>query len=267
MHSCVYQGFVRHRRFQPIARQFTYRLTYLYLDLAELPGLLRQLPLLSDRRLAWASVYRPDHLGDPQQSLEAAVRQQVQQSTARDLVGPIRLLTLWRCFGYYFSPINLYFCYSDDDSSQVEAIVAEVNNTPWREQHCYVLWSGNQTTDRRLAFHHAKEFHVSPFFGLDLEYDWRITPPAEQLVIHLETWRQDERVFDATLSLRRRELSRQRWLTTTVSHPLVPFRVLSAIYYEAFRLWIRKCPFYPHPRTQVAPSSEETPSRPRSMRP
>ena len=215
MHSCVYQGFVRHRRFQPLVRHFSYRLTYLYLDLSEFGDLLQRLPLFSDRRLAWASVYRPDHMGAEHDSLDAAVRHFVRKTTDTSAAGPIRLLTLWRCLGAYFSPINLYFCFADADSNQVESIVAEVNNTPWGEQHCYVLWSGNRTGARHLAFQHPKEFHVSPFMDLDLSYRWQILPPAERLAVHLGTWRKDERLFDATLSLRRRDLNLRSWLATT----------------------------------------------------
>ena len=247
MHSCFYQGFVRHRRFQPIARQFAYKLTYLYLDLAELPRLIRELPLFSDRRWAWASCYRPDHLGPLQQPLDTAVRECVQRVTGQWLQGPVRMLTQWRCLGYYFSPLNLYFVYADDQTAQVEAIVAEVNNTPWREQHCYVLWAGNRTNTRHLAYEHDKQFHVSPFMELDLQYRWRIAPPADHLVVHLATLRGSARLFDATLSLQRRDLNTRRWLATTARFPLVPFQILAGIYYEAFQLWMRKCPFYPHP--------------------
>ncbi len=247
MHSCVYHGSVRHRRFQPLVRQFSYRLTYLYLDLSELDELRQRLPLFSDRRFAWASMYRPDHLGAEIDSLDDAVRQFVRRTTDTPATGPIRLLTLWRCLGAYFSPINLYFCFAEDRSNQVESIVAEVNNTPWGEQHCYVLWSGNRIGLRHLAFQHPKEFHVSPFMDLDLLYRWQILPPSHRLAVHLGTWREDERLFDATLSLRRRELNSRNWLATTARQPIVPMRILAAIYYEAFQLWIRKCPFFPHP--------------------
>jgi DUF1365 family protein len=180
--------------------------------------------------------------------------------------GPIRLLTQWRCLGYYFSPLNLYFCYSDRDTCQVEAIIAEVNNTPWREQHCYVLWSGNRTTQRGLAFQHDKDFHVSPFMDLDLQYHWRIAAPTERLAVQLGTWCHDRRLFDAMLSLRRYELNERSWLSMTARHPLVPFRVLAAIYYEAFQLWIRKCPFYPHPRTQTPPKDMTSASKAPNIR-
>ena len=254
MQSCLYQGFVRHRRFQPVVRQFSYWLAYLYLDLDELPQLLQRLPLLSDRRFAWASCYRPDHLGAREQPLDVAARDCVQQVTQQRPRGPIRLLTQWRCWGYYFSPLNLYFCYSDQDTSQIEAIVAEVNNTPWRQQHCYVLWSGNRTARQRLAFQHDKAFHVSPFLDLNLQYHWQIAAPAKRLVVHLATRCHDQRLFDATMSLQRYELNTHSWLAMTIRHPLVPFRVLAAIYYEAFQLWRRKCPYYAHPQSRPLPN-------------
>jgi DUF1365 family protein len=257
MDSCIYRGHVRHRRFERVNREFRYPIRFLYVDLAELPHIAAQLPCFSLRRRALASVCRADHLGDPQVDLATAVRQFAASESGRLLDGPVRLLTLWRSFGFYFSPVNFFFLFDAD--GQVDAIVAEVTNTPWRERHCYVLGAHNQTAPGRCGFRHAKVFHVSPFLDLDLEYRWRLTHPGSSLTIHLEAWRADKCQLDATLTLERRELTTAAWLGTLVRYPLVPARVLAGIYWEALRLWIHKAPFYPHPSTHL-PSRGEPPS-------
>lgn len=247
MHSCIYDGYVRHRRFQPLRRDFQYRIAFLFLDLAELDQVLEDLCLLGGRRFSLASIFRPDHLGRRADCLDTAVRDVVADQTGTRPSGPIRMLTQWRTLGFYFSPINLFFCY--DDEEQVQTVVAEVNNTPWREQHIYVLWSGNQSDDRGLAYRHAKAFHVSPYMDMNLEYDWRLSPPAERFAVHLETLRDTTCILDASMKLRRQELTNRTWLTTLMRFPLPAARILTAIYYEALRLWLKNCPYYPHPKT------------------
>ncbi len=281
MQSCLYTGHVRHRRFESLGstsssaadvprelglenrisanplrgragrrlvkHEFRYSMAYLYLDLDELADVVSQLPLLS-RRAAWSvsAICREDHLGDPQLDLATAVRAEVYGQTGLRTEGPIRMLTVWRSWGWFFSPVSFFFCFAPGNSG-IDAIVAEVNNTPWRERHCYVLWSGNQVDATRLAFEHAKDFHVSPFLEMDLRYRWHLTPPSESLTIHLAACRGEADQLDATLTLRRQPLSTWNWLRCVVRYPLVPMRILTAIHYEALRLWIKKAPFFPHP--------------------
>ena len=160
MHSCIYEGLVTHSRFQPLRHRFQYRLYMLYLDLDELPGLVGPGRLISDRRFAHRSFLAADHLsGD--RSLAAQLRQWIGEQSGQLPTGKIRLLTQLRYFGYYFSPLNLFYVFDSADQ-QVECVVAEVNNTPWGERHCYLLWQGNRTDDNRLRFSHRKQLHVSP---------------------------------------------------------------------------------------------------------
>jgi DUF1365 family protein len=156
------------------------------------------------------------------------------------------MLSQWRTFGYFFSPVNFFFCF-DPTGVQVESVVAEVNNTPWGEQHCYVLWQGNRVFDGKLSFSCKKEFHVSPFMALDLNYRWSVTDPSDALTIHIQAMRDENRELDSTLRLRRYELSAGRWLLNVARYPLIPPRILAGVYFEALRLWLKKAPYYPHP--------------------
>jgi DUF1365 family protein len=231
-----------------VEHAFRYGLYLVYLDLDELPMLLEGGYGLSRAAFAPASFRRADHLGDPQVPLADAVRELVHERTGWRLAGPIRLLTLLRNWGYYFNPLSLYYCFSSG-TQEVEAVVAEVSNTPWRERHWYVLWQGNRSgAPSQLKFRHPKEFHVSPFLDLDFVYQWHLSAPREQLNVSLATLRGEERVFDASFSLKRRELTRGNMLRTLARFPWMTARVVQAIYWQAFRLWRKKCPFYPHPK-------------------
>jgi hypothetical protein len=246
MHSAIYRGSVRHRRFAPRAHRFRYRLFMMYLDLAELDDVFRGRWLWSTRRLALARFHRADHLGDPHVPLDRAVRDLVERDIGRRPTGPIRLLTHLRYFGYGFNPVSFYYCFDASDT-RVETIVAEVNNTPWGEQHCYVLSAArNEGTVRHQRYRFAKDFHVSPFMPMDIGYDWRFSPPDESLNVHMRLNR-DAKVFDATLALERAPLTGINLARILIAFPLMTLTVIAAIHWEALKLWLKRVPFHAHP--------------------
>ena len=118
----------------------------------------------------------------------------------------MRLLTTLRTLGHNFNPVSFYYCFAPD-SERVEAVVAQVTNTPWGETHAYVLdRSGSETV---MSDSMDKVFHVSPFIGMDNHYDWRVTEPNGQLLVHIDEHdTEGNEVFDVTLSLERSELTR-----------------------------------------------------------
>jgi DUF1365 family protein len=253
MKSCIYEGWVRHRRSSPVEHHFRYSMFQLYLDLSELDDVFRGRWFWSTRRFAPAWFRRADHLGDPAESLDSAVRRLVEQATGVAPAGPIRLLTHLRYFGYCMNPVSFYYCFDEADS-RVDCIVAEVHNTPWGERHCYVLSErDNQADGPAKLFPFRKQFHVSPFMAMDLDYQWRFTEPGRTLSVHMESFRHAARLFDATLTLDRRPISGAGLARLLVAYPLMSFKVIGAIYWQALKLWWKRCPFHPHPRHGAAP--------------
>ena len=233
MHSSLYVGQVRHRRFRPTAHAFEYRLFMLYLDLGELPTLFTHLWLWSYQRRNIAWFRRADHLGDPQVPLDTAVRDTVERAGVQRPDGPIRLLTHLRYFGYGFNPVSFYFCF-DRRGERVATIVAEVTNTPWQEQHCYVLHGSDcEQRGRGKRYQLDKRFHVSPFMDMDIRYDWRFSHPGERLAVHMENHKQLHKLFDATLSLQRRPINSVNLASALLRFPLMTARITVAIYYQA----------------------------------
>ncbi len=249
MHSAVYEGWVRHRRFPPRPHAFTYRLCLLWLDLAELERVFAGRWFWSVGRPNLASLRREDYLGDPALPLDEAVRREVESATGRRPEGPIRLLTHPRYFGYVFNPLSLYYCYAEGGEA-IEAIVAEVTNTPWKERHRYVLpTASNLGTADKLRFRTPKALHVSPFLPMDLEYAWRLTRPGGRLLVHLEDWAGGDKLFDATLNLARRPLDGASLARALWRYPFMTGQVILGIHWQALRLWLKGVPVHDHPES------------------
>jgi uncharacterized protein len=242
MNSCLYSGTLRHRRFSPRAHQFRYRLFMAFLDLRELDEVFRGRWLWSTRGPALAWLKRADYLGSTDMTLDEAVRRLVALETGVRPEGPIRLLTHLRMFGHCFNPVSFYYCY-DPSGTCVENMVVEITNTPWKERHTYVL----PVRDRELKFRFGKAFHVSPFMPMALQYDWRFNTPAESLSVHMENHDEHGKLFDATLALERREIDSATLAGALLRFPFMTVQVVAAIYWQAFKLWARRTPFYAHP--------------------
>lgn len=244
MNSCLYEGWVRHRRRSPKVNKFRYRMFQVYLDLGELDEVFRGRRLWSTRRSAPAWFRRADHFGDPDTPLDETVRDLVEERTSSRPQGPIRLLAHLRYFGYVMNPVSFYYCFDPADQ-RVEVIVAEVSNTPWGERYCYVL---NARDVGRKRFEFAKQFHVSPFMDMAQSYRWRFSEPGDSLAVHMENIENGEVVFDATMQLERTEMTAASLARVLAQYPLMTVKVVGAIYWQALKLWWKGCRFYPHPK-------------------
>ena len=247
MASAVYEGRVRHRRHMPRPHAFDYRIAQLYLDLDELEHVFARRWLWSTTRGNVAEFRRNDYLGPTALSLSEAVRARIYTATGLRSDGPIRLLTHLRYFGYVFNPVSFYYCYAEDGET-LEHIVAEITNTPWRERHAYVLTTRSaQQQGRAWHWEFDKAFHVSPFLPMQRDYRWTFTAPGEDLHVHMAVRHGPDVEFDATLALRRRALDGRALARVLWRYPLMTAQVITAIHWQALRLWLKRTPVHDHP--------------------
>lgn len=253
MHSRIYRGQVTHRRFGDVHNAFSYELFMVYIDLAELPALFDRFWLWSARRPALAWFRRADYLGDPSQLLADSVRDRIKQELGWAPAGPVRMLTHLRYFGHNFNPVTFYYCHEHTDGP-LSVIVAEITNTPWQERHSYVLpitpGAAAAAPASPYRFEFDKQFHVSPFMPMTLQYRWRFNEPDKRLQVYMENLRDGQRVFDASLSLQAEPISSGVLARCLLGFPFMTVRVVVQIYWQALRLLLKKAPFQPHPATK-----------------
>jgi len=245
MRSAIYQGRVWHQRQGAVAHGFAYDVSYLYLDLDELPALI-EAEVLSDRRFGLVTYRRSDYLGDPATPLAEAVhevlrRHGIQQPCRIAMLGFVRTL------GYVFNPVVFYYC-CDRVSDALVAVVAEINNTPWNERFCYV--ASQPQPGGGVAAEMDKQFHVSPFFAMDQRYAWRFDRPGERLGVEMINLERGEQVFRVGLQLARQPLNAAGLARHRRHQPLASLGAHAAIYLQAARLLAKRVPFFSHPKSQ-----------------
>ena len=216
-----------------------------FVELESLDTLTSKLPLWSAKRWAPARFMRKDFLGDERTPLVDAVRQRIHEETGCRQTGPIYLLANWRYFGYQNNPIAVYYCY-DANGEHLQYVVAEVTNTPWGERHSYVLEAPD--ADQPLATEFKKALHVSPFNPMNMIYRWYSNAPGDDLNIQIALFEDDQRIFDAVLSLSAEPLTARSARRAILAYPFMTIKVVAGIYWEALRLFLKGVSLHAHPK-------------------
>ena len=215
----IYKGQINHTRYTPFKHFFTYSLFMVYFDINKIGDILNRSFLWGVNKPAIVSLYRKDYHGDPSKSLDQAVRDTIAEKTGKEIKGPIRILTHLRYFGFCFNPVTFYYCFDELDS-KLEMIMAEVTNTPWNERYSYFIDNKTNIKSKvNLTAELEKKLHVSPFWGMDHQYEWLFTEPDKTLAVNMKNFKSKIKVFDATLSMKREKLTTKALIFSILRFP------------------------------------------------
>lgn len=274
--SAIYTGFIRHRRFEPVDNNFNYPIFMMYLDLDEVAELFSSKWYCSFDRFNLVSFKRKDYYNPEENNLKQSVIQRVCAYYKEHQVEPpciefVRMLGHVRYLGFNFNPVVFYYCFNK--KNQLTAILSEITNTPWGERHAYVhpidghkqfeqgdmdvTHYKNNSDNHKFKFEFKKKFHVSPFNPMNMDYRWVFSEPKMDLHVHMDNFIQNiegNKHFDATLVLKKQSFMK-KLSSILIQQPFITVKVMWGIYWQAFKLWVKRSPFYDHPSEKVKTKS------------
>ena len=232
--SSIYNGVVIHKRFKPKVHFFRYSVFSLLLDITEFNLLDKDLKIFSYNKFNIISFYDEDHGPRDGTSVKDWVIKNLKYNNIKTKNIQIKLLCYPRIFGYVFNPLSVFFIYNKD--SELISIFYEVKNT-FGEQHTYIF----KTKKNENPIQHMckKKFHVSPFIEMDCTYFFRILKPNNKISLIIDQHDKDGKILYASQDGIRSELNNKNLIKSYLKHPLMTFKIILAIHYEAFKLWAK----------------------------
>ena len=237
----LYVGHTSHVRFKPQPHKFRYGVFQLLIDLDRLDEAFAGLRTLSLRRFGLFSFDARDHGARDGQPLRAWVEAQLAAGKVKASAAQIRLLCFPRILGFVFNPLSIFFI--NDAKGRLEAVIYEVNNT-FGQTHAYVMPATGDGDQRQEA---DKAFYVSPFYGVEGGYRFRLSPPAKTFDLVICKQVAGETDFVATLNAERRPLTDGALMRLFFAMPLMTLGVVAAIHWQALRLWFKGASFHSRP--------------------
>ena len=250
MKSSLYFGEVRHHRRIPKKHAFCYKVFMVHLFTDEINKVFKKNIFWSANRKNLSSFNRKDYHKPEEDDLAKAVRKTMSDQLGEPVRGPVSIITHLRTFGYCFNPVSFYYCW-DEDKKTPHTLMAEITNTPWHERYakCFKL---DQLKDQTTTHEFKKEFHVSPFIGMDINYDWRFKGPAEHFKVDMMLKEKDQLFFTAHLNMKHKPFNSFNMNWALTRFPLLTFRITFGIYWHALLLRLKGCRFYPHPKNSLS---------------
>ena len=232
--SKIYTGKVIHKRFKPKEHYFKYNVFSLLIDLNELEEINKYIKFFSYNKFNIISFYDKDHGDRDGSSIKLWVKKNLRNIGIMTEDISIKLLCYPRIFGYVFNPLSTYFIYNKH--SELISIFYEVKNT-FGEQHTYIFKAQDEKTVQNKC---KKKFYVSPFIEMDCEYHFKTLNPREQLSVVINQNDKDGKLLFASQDGISKDFNSKNLILSYLTHPLMTFKIIGAIHYEAFKLWAKR---------------------------
>ena len=236
--SFIYTGNVVHKRFKPKIHFFKYKIFSLLIDLSEIHLLDKELKIFSYNKFNIISFYDKDHGARDGSSVENWVKDNLKKNNIDTNNIQIKLLCYPRIFGYVFNPLSVFYIY--DKNSNLISILYEVKNT-FGEQHTYIF---KTNINNNLVQHMCKKkFHVSPFIEMDCVYFFRLLKPGNKISVIIDQNDNEGKILYASQDGVKSEINNSNMIKSYLKHPLMTFKIILAIHFEAFKLWVKGIKF------------------------
>ena len=237
MTSSIYNGAVIHKRFKPKVHFFKYKVFSLLIDLSELNILEKKISFFSHNSFNLISFFDKDHGERDGSSLINWVNKNLKENNIFFEDIKIKLLCYPRILGYVFNPLSVFYVYDKKDN--LISILYEVKNT-FGEQHTYIFEVKNNNI---LQHSCSKKFHVSPFIEMNCNYFFKILKPGEKISVIIDQYQSNEKLLYASQDGKRVDFTSAELIKSYLKHPLMTFKIISAIHFEAFKLWAKGIKF------------------------
>ena len=232
--SCIYSGVVTHRRFKPKKHFFSYKVFSLFINLKEIKELEKEINFFSFNKFNILSFYNIDHGSRDGTSLIRWAKEVLKKHNIDIGQGKVKLLCFPRFFGYVFNPLSIFYCY--DENFLLKAVLYEVKNT-FNEQHTYIF---PVSSFSNLILHKCnKKFYISPFIEMKAFYNFRLLAPDKNISIFIRQKDTSGNLLTACQIGKRKELNNKQLFFQLIKHPMMTFKIILAIHFEAFRLWTK----------------------------
>ena len=235
--SIIYNGKVIHKRFKPKEHYFKYNVFSLLIDLDELDLIQNKIKIFSYNKFNIISFFDIDHGPRDGTSLKKWILKNLKNIGVIENDVQVKLLCYPRIFGYVFNPLSVFFIY--DQYSKLISILYEVKNT-FGEQHTYIFKTDDNKTIKNNC---NKKFHVSPFIEMECNYYFRVLQPSETISVVIDQSDKDGKLLYASQDGKAKEFNEKNLIISYISHPLMTFKIIAAIHYEAFKLWLKGIKF------------------------
>jgi hypothetical protein len=252
----IYVGTVDHRRYVQHDHAFNYGVYMLWLRVGEMDSSADRVAGIPKKTIAAVSVMPTDYMAHRQEtSLAERLAGEIKAKAGETWQGEAYILAQPRYFGFVINPLALYYCYNANDDLQF--VVGEITNTPWGERFCYVFDMRDKSPLKPHKFSFKKQFHVSPFLPMDMDYTWLLKAPGEDLMVGIWNKTGERLDFEAHLVLRRQAFSLRALYWRMFLMPFMTMKILLGIYLNAAVLYlVKRVSFYDHPRLKAAAKQE-----------
>ena len=238
INSAIYNGQVIHKRFKPKVHYFKYKVFSLLIDLSELDILDKKINFFSINKFNLISFHEKDHGERDGSSLNKWVHQNLEKNNIQTKDIKIKILCYPRIFGFVFNPLSVFYVYNLKD--QLISILYEVKNT-FGEQHTYIF---KVTKDSNLIQNNcSKKFHVSPFIEMNCNYFFRLLKPGNKISVIIDQYDSEDQILYASQDGARSDFNTKNLIKSYLKHPIMTFKIILAIHFEAFKLWAKGIKF------------------------